>query len=227
MKVVGISDTHSYTPYSNIPDGDVIVHAGDFTSRGSAVEVSRFAYWFGNLPHTHKITIVGNHELTFESDFHLMKQVLQKDNDIIFLHDSEIIIDGIKFYGSPWQPEFYNWAFNLPRNTGALQQKWDQIPQDTDIVITHGPVDGILDWCENGTTVGCKELANTLFTKVKPKVHIFGHIHESYGAERHQDIVFINASTCNARYMPVNQPIVFEVQNGQVDILLPLEFCHV
>ena len=95
------------------------------------------------------------------------------------MHDESITIENIRFYGSPWQPEFYDWAFNLPRGK-AHKQKWDLIPENTDALITDGcPAEGILDQTFDGSRVGCEELAKAI-NKIRPKLHICGHIHESY-----------------------------------------------
>jgi hypothetical protein len=126
-----------------------------------------------------------------------------------YLEDSGIEIAGVKFWGSPWQPEFYDWAFNLPRGQ-ALADKWALIPDDIDVLITHGPPLGILDQVITGDHVGCADLLEAV-QLIKPKVHIFGHIHEGYGRIEQNGTVFINASVCTARYRPINPPIVVEV----------------
>jgi len=90
-----------------------------------------------------------------------------------------VIIEGVKFYGSPWQPRFFDWAFNLDRGE-EIKKKWDLIPMDTDVLITHGPPYGILDLTHEGEKVGCEELMKAVL-RVQPKIHIFGHIHEAYG----------------------------------------------
>jgi hypothetical protein len=120
----------------------------------------------------------------------------------------------IKIYGSPWQPEFYNWAFNLPRNGEVLKEKWDEIPNDTDILITHGPPHGIRDFVvdrSGASQVGC-ELLRERVDELKPLMHIFGHIHGAYGVAYIKETVFINACICTERYDPINKPLVFDLK---------------
>lgn len=219
MRIICISDTHSYISHHSIPNGDVIVCSGDFTRNGSDGDIMSFATWFSNLPHKYKIVIAGNHDISFEKKPQHAQNLLNKasNSSILYLQDTEIVIDGIKFYGSPWQPEFFNWAFNLPRNKGLLANKWAQIPIDTDILITHGPIFGILDKCNNGQYVGCEELRHEVLNRVKPLAHIFGHIHESYGHIEFNNIHFINASICTLNYMPTNAPFIIDVLNKKIN----------
>ena len=121
----------------------------------------------------------------------------------------------MKFWGSPWQPWFYDWAFNLNRGHD-IKQKWDLIEHDVDVLITHGPPYGILDkTIHEQTHVGCEELKKCVL-RLKPKLHVFGHIHEGYGTYRMGDTVFINACILNVHYQPVNKPIIVELINGIV-----------
>jgi hypothetical protein len=106
-----------------------------------------------------------------------------------YLEDSECKLanptDGaettLSVYGAPWQPEFYDWAYNLPRGGSELKEKWGMIPDNTDVLITHGPPHGLLDAAMDGFLCGCEELLEAVTTRVKPRLHIFGHIHEGYG----------------------------------------------
>ena len=142
-KITFISDTHNKHNHLTskgmgniLGSGDVLVHAGDCTSMGKSHEITNFLNWFGMTDFKHKIFIAGNHDFGFE--FHTDIAEEFKEKGIIYLFDSEVVIDGVKFYGSPWQPEFHNWAFNLPRGE-KLAEKWSKMPTDTDILITHGP----------------------------------------------------------------------------------------
>lgn len=201
---------------SDIPDGDIILHGGDIMNSGyDPVDIFNFLDWYGALPHKHKVFIAGNHDRYFENHSELARDIIKKKNGamrkgkITYLEDSEVVIDGIKIYGSPWQPEFCNWAFNLDRGPD-LKRVWDNIPLDTDVLITHGPPHGILDLVQyDKIHVGCEELLAKVF-EVKPMIHLFGHIHETYGVHHEQDIAFVNASICNLRYNPINKPIVFD-----------------
>ncbi|MBK04634.1 MAG: metallophosphoesterase [Deltaproteobacteria bacterium] len=207
MRIVAISDTHTKHNQFDIPDGDVLIHAGDFTSRGKQKEIRRFNNFLGTLPHKHKVVIAGNHDFALENEPELAEPML---TNCTYLRDSSIVIEGVKIYGSPWQPEFFNWAFNLPRGE-PLKEKWEQIPDDTDILITHGPPYGILDKTARGEHVGCEELIKIVLKK-KPAYHIFGHIHEAAGEIKQDGIHFINASLLNLQYKPAFAPTVFDIQ---------------
>lgn len=217
VRVVCISDTHTYHESVDLPHGDILVHAGDFTYRGKESEIRRFGRWFAEQPHTHKIVIAGNHDLSLQNNGLSAVRWLYNDNvnsKLIYLKDSAVTleIDGckIKVYGSPWQPEFFNWAFNLPRGP-ALEAVWSKIPDDTNILVTHGPPAGILDLCDHGERVGCVDLYNRIQQLSNLKLHVFGHIHESYGSEVINNTTFVNASSCNIRYSPVQPAIVVEI----------------
>lgn len=127
----------------------------------------------------------------------------------IYLEDSLVTVCGIKIYGAPWQPVFCDWGFNLNRGEDILK-KWQTIPADLDILMTHGPPVGHGDLTGGKNNVGCVELLNTVQKRVKPKFHVFGHIHEGYGVTSDGYTTFINASTCTRRYLPTNAPIVFD-----------------
>lgn len=206
MKCVVISDTHGMYRQVVIPDGDVFIHAGDITRRGSLSEMEDFNDWLGELPHKHKVIIAGNHDWCFERTNEEARAILINGT---YLQDESVIIGGIKFYGSPWQPEFYNWAFNLPRGDD-LKEKWDFIPNDVDVLITHGPRFGVLDEVLSGERTGCNELLKVV-DNIQPKFHVFGHIHEAYGMVKGSSICSINASTATVRYEPINPAIVFDI----------------
>lgn len=210
MNITYISDTHGkhYQMTDDLPGGGIIIHAGDVSNRGLISEIKDFLDWFSKLPYTHKIFIAGNHDFGFEDIRHNSDEGIKIPNGVTYLQDDSVIIEGIKIYGSPWQPRFFDWAFNVDRGE-AIAKKWSVIPSDVDILITHGPPYGILDKTERGDVVGCEELYFKVFD-VKPKVHVFGHIHEGYGMKEISDVTFINASSLNARYTYKNKPVVFE-----------------
>jgi 3',5'-cyclic AMP phosphodiesterase CpdA len=216
-----------------LPEGDVLIHAGDCTNIGKPNEVKEFIEWFmGIKGFDSKIFIAGNHDWAFENHryphhrgdfewyYHLMNEENLSQSDVTYLEDSGFTIDSsefskpIKFWGSPWQPEFYNWAFNLPRSGDELKKYWDMIPEDTDVLITHGPPSEIKDfvnnWRQPVRNVGC-ELLRFRVEQIKPLVHVFGHIHEAYGVERNEETLYVNASTCTERYSPSNKPIVIDL----------------
>ncbi|XP_063235415.1 UPF0046 protein C25E10.12 isoform X2 [Bacillus rossius redtenbacheri] len=127
-----------------------------------------------------------------------------------YLQDQGVMLYGLKIYGTPWQPEFCKWAFNVPRGEACLR-KWEQIPGDTDVLVTHTPPVGYGDLCCSGVRAGCVELLATVQQRVRPRYHVFGHVHEGYGITTDGKIIYINASTCDLNYLPTNPPIVFDV----------------
>jgi len=242
MRLVCISDTHSlhHEMLHELPKGDVLIHAGDISNKGGQRDVTDFINWFKNLGGwDQKIFISGNHDYCFEKiNIHYSKQnyewlipLISSDNliesNVIYLQDDVFTIETpefsrpIKFYGTPWQPWFWDWAFNLPRLGTELQEKWNLIPEDTDVLITHGPPNGYRDlvnnWRQPNTNVGCELLTNRI-GEIKPLVNVFGHIHEGYGIEYGKDTLFVNASICTAGYQPTNKPIVIDLVeiNGKI-----------
>jgi Icc-related predicted phosphoesterase len=225
LKITFISDTHGkHNQLSkDLPGGDILIHAGDFMNSGyQQTEATQFLEWFDKIDnYTDKIFIAGNHDRLFENDPEWVKFILEEYKTIDYLQDKEWVDyndgpngdspeDNIRIYGSPWQPEFYNWAFNLPRNGEKMKAYWDAIPDNTDILITHGPPYGHLDIPGGHTIrVGC-EMLRYRVDEFKPKIHVFGHIHEGYGMTNANGIDFINASSCTVGYRPINEPIIIE-----------------
>jgi Icc-related predicted phosphoesterase len=218
MRLTFISDTHTkhHQLTNDLVGGDLIIHAGDSTSRGYEFEIKNFIEWFNGLDnYTHKIFIAGNHDWGFQTNPNMCNDLLKLNNNVTYLEDNLEIIgtdyeSSIKVWGSPWQPTFYNWAFNLPRNGEELKEKWDLIPNDIDILITHGPPHGILDVSSYGSvSVGCELLMESVMVK-KPKIHIFGHIHSAFGYKYHNGTHFINASMLDERYEYSRNPITFD-----------------
>jgi Icc-related predicted phosphoesterase len=209
MKIVCVSDTHLQVGNKfKIPDGDVLIHAGDATPNGRLEHTAQFADWLSRQPHKHKLFVAGNHDYAFQVQRGYAVQLIEAAG-ARYLEDSGVIIDGRLFWGSPWQPEFMNWAFNLPRGP-ELKRHWDLIPEGTDVLITHSPPLGILDMTDRGEYVGCEDLRDAV-QRVRPKLHVFGHIHESHGQERRDDTLFVNAAICDSRYRPGNKPQVIEL----------------
>lgn len=202
-----------------MPPGDILVHAGDATGRGKPQEVIKFLDWFEAQSYRYKIFIAGNHDFLFEQDPYLA-QALTSQRNMIYLLDDAIELEGVNFYGSPWQPEFCNWAFNLPRGE-ALRRKWAKIPENTNVLITHGPPMGILDKVAAGEHVGCEDLLYTV-AGINPWLHVFGHIHESYGVYLKGRTIFVNAANCDLKYNPINPPVVIELTEGYNRIVEPL-----
>lgn len=209
MKLVVISDTHSLHSSLQVPCGDILVHAGDLTDRGTFEEVERFNEFLSQLSFPTKIVIAGNHDFCFERSRETSVNLL---TNCIYLQDEAVTVEGIRFYGSPWQPWFYDWAFNLQRGS-EIRAKWDMIPSNTDVLITHGPPFGHRDRTTGGEQVGCRDLLDAV-NRISPQVHIFGHIHEGYGSTSTPNTTFINASMCNEHYVMANEPIVIDIESN-------------
>jgi hypothetical protein len=221
MTLTVISDTHGlHKSLSPIKETDILIHCGDFTNIGEKWQIIDFIEWLNSHPHKHKIFIAGNHDRSFDPKFHKSPADTLWCNDTIkyakelglhYLENNSVIIDGVKFWGSPITPDFYpeRWAFNRSRGE-KINMYWETIPEYTDVVITHGPPANILDWCLNGNLVGCSDLTKHI-QRIKPKFHFFGHIHESYGVLETPDITFVNASLLNHRYHLVNKPLEFNI----------------
>lgn len=211
MRTVLISDTHTKHQYFKVPDGDLLIHAGDLTNKGSQLDLDDFIEWFRAHPHKHKVFIAGNHDFCFERQLYTQSSF---GPDLIYLEDSLVQVEGLNIYGSPWQPWFYNWAFNVQRGP-ALAAKWAKIPEDTDILITHGPPRGIQDLVtRDNEHAGCDDLLERVKI-VKPKLHVFGHLHDGYGVTETDDTIFVNAAALDDRYRPVNSPIVLDYIDGR------------
>lgn len=208
MKIVVISDTHGRHRDLTIPPGDVLIHAGDLTMHGEMAMVQDFNTFLGHLPHRHKIVIAGNHDFCFENDPERSRAAL---THCVYLQDEAVEIDGVRFYGSPWQPWFFDWAFQLQRGP-EIRARWELIPADTDVLITHGPPLGFGDQTFRGERVGCQDLLE-IVSMIRPRVHIFGHIHEAYGRWPEGPTTFVNASSVDLAYRPVNQPVVLELEH--------------
>ena len=216
MNLTFLSDTHNkhnLIPTDYLQGGDVIIHSGDVSSRGMEYEIDAFLNWYSKLPYTHKILIAGNHDFFFEtSSKHIVDAKMAMYPEITYLNDSGVEIEGIKIWGSPVQPYFHNWAFNRIGET--INEHWDKIPLDTNILITHGPIFGYLDMTVEGDRTGCEFLRAKLPEFTDLKIHTCGHIHEAYGSHEFADgQLFLNASVLNRRYEMQNKPITMEYEN--------------
>jgi len=221
MRIVFISDTHGLHDQMRVPvpDGDILIHAGDATMMGRMNEIAAFGAWFRHLPHKHKIFVAGNHDWMFEKNPSLAADLLNQGilglnntPKVTYLLDNEVTIEGLRIYGSPWQPRFYDWAFNVDRGD-AIKRKWDLIPEGVDVLITHGPPKGVQDQISpilGGEHLGCEELMPVV-SRIKPKIHVFGHIHGGYGKTQYADTLFINAAICDEAYKPIHEPIVVDL----------------
>lgn len=219
MRLVCISDTHGLHDQVQVPDGDVLIHAGDCTNDIGQANLRSFLYWFARLPHKHKIFIAGNHDGAFEKWNEQARLLVatvaeQTGSNVTYLQEQETVVDGIKFYGMPHTPAFCNWYFNVEPSLMAVHTK--RIPEDTDVLITHGPPFGICDISGfDKSRCGDRSLYERVI-EVQPRLHIFGHIHHSRG---HMKLVHdngastmcVNASVCNEAYKPVGKPYIYEL----------------
>jgi predicted phosphodiesterase len=215
MRIVSISDTHNCNGEISVPDGDLLIHSGDATVQGTDREVREFFDWFSKLPHPHKVFVAGNHDWLFQTDNETGRS-LAAPFQVAYLQDSATVVNGFKIYGSPWQPRFYDWAFNLNRGR-EMAEKWAMIPEEIDILVTHGPPHGILDLVETksgDSHEGCEELlkkVESLAANGRLKLHLFGHIHGGHGIHEEFGMKFVNASVCDEEYRPVQPPIVIDL----------------
>lgn len=212
MRLICISDTHSlHENMPPIPDGDVLIHAGDCTGSGSLSALDEFTRWFGSLHHSHKILIAGNHDFCFER-LSTDSRKMCEERGITYLRGESASIRGVNFYGFPWQPIYRYMAFNA--REGELKGRLKLVPEDTNVLISHGPALNTLDYVPSQRAhVGCRAIAERIEQLPNLKVHICGHIHESYGfSVRASDgLKCVNASTCTEDYKPINTAIIIDL----------------
>lgn len=229
MRVICISDTHGR--HQNItdliPKGDLLIHAGDFTKWGAVDQIQDFCDWFAALPHRNKVLIAGNHDLTIDakyyqtlctSRFHrgspqdsdMARRIVTEHDAFTYLENGGTTVGGFKIWGSPYQPKFGNWAFSYSRGRGA-REVWSKVPTDTDILVTHGPALGFHDRCITGVHAGCIDLLAEVVGRIRPALHVCGHIHEDFGMSTNGETTFVNASSCNLLYRTGRAPIIIDL----------------
>jgi len=228
QRITFISDTHTKHDKLDgfLTGGDILIHAGDLTGRGYITEIENFMKWYDKINnYDTKVFIAGNHDFGFQDENEKLRGLLTGYKTIDYLQDDWLMVGEdydtmIKIWGTPWQPEFHNWAFNLPRGD-KLKEKWDMIPLNTDILITHGPPFGKLDYVKYpNQNVGCEELMKRV-EEIKPKIHVFGHIHEGYGYVFDGNTHFINAAVLNGRYEYRNKPVTvdWDPETNELDFI--------
>jgi predicted phosphohydrolase len=192
MRIVTVADTHLFhRDLRVLPAGDILIHAGDLLRGGKLEELTESAEWLRQQPHPHKIFVAGNHDRCFEQTCEQARHML--GDAVIYLQDAETKIDGVRIWGSPWQPAYNEWAFNLPRGP-VLAERWQQIPEGIDILITHGPPRGIGDRFTMEEREGCDDLLAAV-QRLRPPLHLFGHIHQDGGFWRIGPTCFANVTT--------------------------------
>ena len=240
MRIVIISDTHNNDIFNELPDGDMLIHCGDSTQYGEKHEFEKFIFPFMSCTKFDtKVFIAGNHDSIYQykeryigKKSEWIKNVLSEENlsqsDLIYLEDTSFIFTSsefsrpIKIYGSPYVPRYGLWSYMIDRNSYELLKKWEEIPNDTDILITHGPPHSILDEVERmGYTknTGCELLYTRVF-EINPILHCFGHIHDQHGYEKVKETTFINASICDGENNNIYHPIVIDLKeiNGKFEV---------
>jgi predicted phosphohydrolase len=206
IRIVCISDTHELHRELDVPPGDMLIHAGDFTffSKRKS-QVRDFDDWLGSLPHRHKIVTPGNHEFLLEAEPEMRRAI----TNAVLLIDAGITVAGLKIWGSPVTP-LYGGAFGMS-NPADRRRHWRKIPDSTDILVTHGPPYGVLDTAPGSTLhEGCPELLEAVI-RIEPRLHVFGHVHGAYGILRSQLTVFANAALFGAEGDLDRVPVVLEL----------------
>lgn len=218
MKIVVISDTHTRFDKLVIPECDLLISCGDYSNNGTIAEVVSFHKWLNKQPAKYKISVQGNHERGVQNNYVLSKNLAEQEcPGVFFIDEGLIVIKGIRIWCSAITPEYLNWAWNRARGE-EIKEHWDKIPNDIDILVTHGPPYLILDKAYKHHPAGhkievfhgCVDLLNKIRTIPTLKHHFFGHIHESHGNHTQDGIMFWNAAICNSRNWPVNPPTVVE-----------------
>ncbi len=205
MRIICISDTHGRHREMKfpIPDGDVLIHAGDLTHNGTVKTMDDFDLWLGELPHKVKIFVGGNHDYAINNN---PEKMIDHFKNATLLHNSYITIDGVTFYGASWK----NFRSRSKESREEMKNHWEHIPTNTDVLITHTPAMNILDLTYDDDSAGCEDLKNKII-EVEPKLHVHGHIHESYGLIERGLTTHLNASICNRRNQPIYKPLIFDL----------------
>ncbi|MCC7071871.1 MAG: metallophosphatase domain-containing protein [Deltaproteobacteria bacterium] len=208
MRLVLLADTHTFQAdlAGKIPDGDLLVHAGDLGRAGDAEELAEVAAWLRSQPHRHKLVVPGNHDALFEDDPTRAREIF---DGLVVLIDEEATVGGLRVYGSPWTPRYHSWSFMKERGA-PLAAVWAKIPAGLDLLITHGPPKGVLDDASSyrgGTwagpeLAGCEDLARRV-ELTRPRVHAFGHIHGRQGVVEKNGTRFVNCTTSECEHAPV------------------------
>lgn len=239
-RCTAISDTHGYHERLDLKGGDFLFHSGDASFFGQPREIVPFIQWLGAQPYTHKVFIAGNHDMGFEPidepegiehidgrfvfrerEFRKGLEGLYREhcriNGVVYLDKEEVTLDGVRIYGIPNSPRFNNWAFNYNIGGSYCKQLMAAIPKGLDVLLTHSPPYQTLDYVNRGQSrlgdyrTGCEDLLQAVKEK-KPRVHIFGHLHDGHGVLRRRHTKFINAAICSHPYDVLQRPINFKLE---------------
>lgn len=237
-RIVFISDSHLQHDGPKIPEGDLLIHSGDLTFSGiekGVSELKKAADWLNEVRISSKFkevaVIPGNHELGWEKNDGLCRSLFDPAITVLVHQPANLL--GVKIFGSPWTPRFYDWEFNADRGP-ALARLWSQIPDDTEVLFTHGPPKGRLDACKKSggggwgdgddfrwivEHVGCADLRDRIKDLKALKIHSFGHIHRP-GVEKGADgVTYVNAVIVNEKYKGVHKPTVVDYEDGIVKVV--------
>jgi Icc-related predicted phosphoesterase len=226
VRFVCISDTHNQLKSVAIPDGDVLLHAGDLTKAGSVNDIAEQFRLLNKMPHEHVVAIAGNHDRAFQSKPELAALYRRRYPRVHYLNGESAVIAGIKIWGSPWTPWFEDWAFNFaqgPEGERQAARHYATIPSATQLLLTHGPPREILDQLDHhgsdpGAHVGAIALRERVGSLPQLRAHIFGHIHNAHGLSRVGNVLFVNAAICDELYQPSQAPIVIDWDGERFDV---------
>ncbi|KAH0786308.1 metallophosphoesterase domain-containing protein 1 [Histomonas meleagridis] len=229
IRLLCLSDTHGMheqIPQEQLFKCDILIFAGDFSNLGNPKEVASFVKWIDALGIKNNIVIAGNSDLPFETKklehfrniyqsysktnipIEDVKNYVLDDKNITYLEHNSCVIDGIKIFGSPYQPEFKDLAFNMYGNDAV--SRWSDVPNDADIIITHGPPKEIGDTTSTGFHAGCPELRKAI-EKAKPALCIFGHIHEAHSIQTIGETLYCNVSILDGKNHVANKPTYIDM----------------
>jgi Icc-related predicted phosphoesterase len=190
MRIVHLSDTHMLHRRLDVPGGDVLVHSGDLSGEGASDDYIDVFGWLDSMPHKHKVLVAGNHDSLFQKNAKMIRRRLPKS--VTYLEGSGTVIDGLSFWGSPWTVG-YPWMAFTYRAIEGRESPWTSVPANTDVLITHGPPHGILDRDYEGQRIGDISLYKRV-EAVRPKLHLFGHVHDQNGEMSRFGTTFVNAA---------------------------------
>jgi 3',5'-cyclic AMP phosphodiesterase CpdA len=232
VRIVCISDTHVPVKLPPIPDGDILIHAGDLTCDGTYRQVATAGAQLAELPHRHKIVIAGNHDKLFQQDIGLARGALGDGHRGITYLQDELGRSKGSSSTVPWTPRFYGGRFSLSygvrkrngpsfgdsgpaawggdRHWRTAAAHWARLPDKIDVLVTHGPPRGILDQTPNGNHMGDADLLEAV-KRIRPRLHVFGHIHSHPGRIEGEGTIFVNAVTCDENYNATRPPIVVDL----------------
>ena len=216
MRICAISDVHEkQNDMDKLPDGDLLVSAGDETLSGNMDRFKEFVDWFASQPHKHKVFVAGNHSKNLSNYNREGSINIIRDAGIIYLEHEATVIDGLKIFGSPYSSRFgIGWSFNIDRGKDSVEL-YSEIPDDTQVLICHGPSHMINDAAPRGLgqydNVGSVELTDRIRQLKQLKVFVCGHIHDAHNVLEKDGVIYANAAICDESYNPTNKPIVIDL----------------